>query len=138
MNRLLVVFLILFLSKTFAERPDWYPENAAEIEADCKKENGITPEIWSQMLSLDLEDTPAVRSVLLCLVKRKTVYRPENGFEAERLQVGLQQVAKRKCDLNHIKDCGEKFCDLEPEDFKIFSIFKCTLDDRHEKCEKVE
>ncbi|XP_075144702.1 uncharacterized protein LOC142219721 [Haematobia irritans] len=132
------IFIFIIIStKTFAHRPDWYPKNATDIEAACLRDNPVSLDAWSKIRVMQLDDLPFVRSLMLCLVTNKFVYRPKIGFEAERLHLGLQQATKMNCNIQFIQYCGEMSEHLQPEDLKIFNIIKCIGDAQNEKCTKI-
>ncbi|XP_075144697.1 uncharacterized protein LOC142219717 [Haematobia irritans] len=132
------LIIITLISTILAERPDWYPENPAAIEEKCMQDHSITPEIWSTIRSFKMEDSPNIRAFLLCLNINKGVFRPDKGFEPERLATGIRLTANVDCDVNMIRSCGEKYADLQPNDYMIYSIIKCTVDHKDGNCHKIQ
>uniref|UniRef100_A0A1I8NMK7 Uncharacterized protein n=1 Tax=Stomoxys calcitrans TaxID=35570 RepID=A0A1I8NMK7_STOCA len=133
-----ILVLILTARTILAQRPDWYPENPAKIEEQCMREHSITPEIWSTIRSFHLDDTPNVGSFFLCLNTKKGVFRPEKGFEPERLAIGIRMTTKVDCDVNMIRNCGDRYKELKPHDHMILNIIKCIFENKEGNCRKIQ
>ncbi|XP_011295728.2 uncharacterized protein LOC105262425 [Musca domestica] len=133
-----IIITICLLSLVFAERPDWYPENPQEIEAECMKKYNVDAETIAKIRAFQLEDTPTVRSVLFCSAVGKNVYRPEKGFEPERFAVGLKYGLNVDCNVDFIRNCANKYNNIESQEGKYFHFFKCVFDDIKENCKKIE
>ncbi|XP_059219913.1 uncharacterized protein LOC106080605 [Stomoxys calcitrans] len=134
MTKLLIGCIFVSITLILGERPEWYPKNASLFEKACLVENGMRPDQWARIRTMHLEDTPSERAFLLCLVKTKNVFRPEKGFEAERLRLGFQQSIKMDCDIEHIEHCKQLYGHLKPDDVMVFQIMKCVCDVKDEKC----
>ncbi|XP_075144700.1 uncharacterized protein LOC142219719 [Haematobia irritans] len=137
MTKFIVVLLVLSMTMIFAERPEWYPENAAELEVNCMKDHNVTPEIVAKIRSFHLDDTPEIRDVVYCSAKAKNIYRPGVGFEPERFVLGVRESVKMDCNINYIRSCGEKHKYVQPEKSMYFNVLKCIFEDLESNCKKI-
>ncbi|XP_061394979.1 uncharacterized protein LOC133330558 [Musca vetustissima] len=138
MNKLSFILLICCSAMVFADRPDWYPEDEAAIEAKCREDNSISDETAKQIWSNNIEDNHDTRNFFLCLAEKKNIFSTETGFKPDRLLVVLKERAKLDCKPEFIEGCAEKGKDVTPDDAKMFTIMKCTVAGAEENCKKVE
>ncbi|XP_013097475.2 uncharacterized protein LOC106080604 [Stomoxys calcitrans] len=132
-------FLMLFGLGILAERPEWYPENAAEIDAECMKKHVLSAEIMEKLKNdFTLEDTPTMRSLVFCSALGKQVFRPNVGFEAVRVVEGLQENAKLNCSLVAVQHCADQFKTANSNEAMFFSTMKCLFDNISENCSKIK
>uniref|UniRef100_A0A2Y9D4J4 Uncharacterized protein n=1 Tax=Stomoxys calcitrans TaxID=35570 RepID=A0A2Y9D4J4_STOCA len=133
----LTALLIPVLSLVIAQRPDWYPKNSLDIEAECMAINCLSPEIMYDILNLHVEDTPAMRAFLFCAAVGKNVYRPEIGFEIDRFDMGLKYKIKIDCSKEFLNYCVEVYqWEENPESF-YFYIVKCVFDNAEDYCIRI-
>ncbi|XP_075144699.1 uncharacterized protein LOC142219718 [Haematobia irritans] len=138
MSKIIGVFLLLSITAILAERPSWYPENAAELEVNCMKEHSVSPETVSKMRGFHLEEAPAIVSVLFCSGKAKNIYTADLGFVPERFAYGMKQNVKLDCDVDFIRNCAETHKEVQPAETMYFRVVKCVFDNREGHCKKVE
>ncbi|XP_005192091.2 uncharacterized protein LOC101896904 [Musca domestica] len=138
MNKLSIVLIISCFAVIFAERPDWYPKDELAVEAKCREENSISPELMTKIWSSRIEDTPQVRNYVMCLGHNKNFYNSEMGFKADRLLVIMKERANMDCKPGFVEGCAEEGKDIEPEDAMLFKIIKCVIVGGEENCKKAE
>ncbi|XP_073820402.1 uncharacterized protein [Musca autumnalis] len=129
---------ICMISLVLSERPDWYPENPNAIEAECTNKYSISAETVEKIRAYQIEDTPAIRSALLCSAVGKNIYRPEFGFEPERYVIGIKYGLNVDCKVEYISGCAQKYMDIESQEEKYFKFFKCVIENRKDNCKKIE
>lgn len=101
------------------------------------KLHSISSEQNTKLYSFQLEDTPEMQAYLFCLGKDKNVYRSSEGFEPDRFLVALRESVNTICNEEFIRNCGEKYKAVLPEELMFFNIVKCVVDNRRENCHKV-
>uniref|UniRef100_A0A1I8PYI8 Uncharacterized protein n=1 Tax=Stomoxys calcitrans TaxID=35570 RepID=A0A1I8PYI8_STOCA len=131
---IIVIGIVLLTASNAAQRPDWFPENRAEIEANCLMENSIDDETLTNIRQLKLDDTPQIRSLIMCSLINTNAYRPDREPEADRLVVAFQQNLKRDCDIDMVESCIDQYKHLQPDDYKYFTIIKCIFNEAPTKC----
>ncbi|XP_013097466.1 uncharacterized protein LOC106080594 [Stomoxys calcitrans] len=137
MTKLIIGLVLLALTMALAERPSWYPENAAELEVKCMKEHAVSPETVANMRAFNLDEAPAIVAVLFCSGKAKKIYTPELGFVPERFAYAMKTNVKMDCNVDYIRNCAEQHKDVQPVDTMYFKVVKCVFDNREGHCTKV-
>ncbi|XP_058976098.1 B1 protein-like [Musca domestica] len=138
MNKLSFVFLICAIAMISADRPDWYPEDEAAVEAKCREENNVSAETVTKTWANEVEDTPELRKFLLCLSENKHLYHADTGFKADRLQYVLKEKSKLNCKDDFVEGCVNAAKDVKPDEALVFDVTKCVVAGAKEHCEKVE
>lgn len=116
--------------------PKWYPKDSPVIEDECMEDYSISAETVADIKKLQIENTPAVRSFLLCYLKEANVYRPEKGPEIKRIAWALKESLKlNKCDADMIRDCIEEHkSEDDLKDYAYFNIIKCVYEKAPARC----
>lgn len=122
----------------FAERPDWYPKDIPAIEIKCREENSIKTDIMAKVWSNQIEDTPKLRKLMLCLARKKNIFNSEMGFKADRFQIILKDRKQMDCKLEFMEECVNGAKDIKPDDVMILNIMKCFVPGMEENCKKIE
>lgn len=99
----------------------------------CRVRHGISEEDMAKVMVLQMDDTPSMRLFFLCLCREKNVYRPEVGYELDRIKHTLGAAIQYDCKEDIIKECTEQYQTLAAEDF-FFEIFKCIGENQHTHC----
>ncbi|XP_075144701.1 uncharacterized protein LOC142219720 [Haematobia irritans] len=137
MNKIVFVLIVLSSSMIFAERPSWYPENSAELDAECMKKHPVSAEIIEKVRSFHLEDTPNMRALVYCGATSKNVYIPGEGFNSERFVEGMKESSKMNCNMDSVRNCADKHKNAESDEAIFFNVLKCVFDDINGICNKV-
>lgn len=102
------------------------------------KKYNVNAETIAKIRSFQLEDTPIVRSLVFCIAVGKNVYRPESGFDPERLALGLKYGLNLDCNVDFLSNCAHSHNDVESQEGKFFDFFKCVFGGIEGNCEKVQ
>uniref|UniRef100_A0A1I8P7J0 Uncharacterized protein n=1 Tax=Stomoxys calcitrans TaxID=35570 RepID=A0A1I8P7J0_STOCA len=134
MKQLLVICAIILSASAAFERPDWYPENGSQIEADCMSKIAVGDDILNKLRKLQIDDNEKTRDLILCCLRNTNVYRPGQVPEADRIAVAFQQSLKLNCEEDLINGCIPKYKDEKPENYQFFRIIKCIYDEAPARC----
>lgn len=66
-------------------------------------------------------------------MEEKNAYRPEVGYELDRIKYALSAAIQYHCEEDIIKECKEKYEELPAEDF-FFELYKCIGENQHTDC----
>ncbi|XP_075144696.1 uncharacterized protein LOC142219716 [Haematobia irritans] len=136
MIKLIYVSLLLIIM-ILADKPEWYPENATEIEKECLEKFPISREAKTDIKSIKLVDVPNMSSLLLCVAHGQNVYDPEIELKAERIVYGLYRSLHLKCELNLVQECLDDNRDYHEDgnhDNFMYTLVKCIFDKSSEQC----
>lgn len=89
--------------------------------------------VWSNQI----EDTPKLRKLMLCLARKKNIFNSEMGFKADRFQIILKDRKKVDCKLEFMEECVNGAKDIKPDDVMIMNIMKCFVPGMEENCKKI-
>lgn len=120
-----------------ANKPDWYPENASEIEKECLERYPISTEAKDDILNFKLSDIPNMNSLLLCIASGQNVYTPDDELEPERMAYGLYRSLHLDCDLDLVRECFDTHREAvengNHEEF-MYSSLKCVFHSATDRC----
>ncbi|XP_075144703.1 uncharacterized protein LOC142219722 [Haematobia irritans] len=134
MKQIVIVFALFISASAAFKRPNWYPQNGAEIEADCMAKISVSDSILQNLRRLKIDDNEETRDLILCCLRNTNVYRPGYGPEADRIAVAFQQSLKLNCDIDLIQGCIPKFIHEMPEKYQFFRTIKCIYDEAPQRC----
>lgn len=97
----------------------------------------IDAEAEVRIRAFEIDDTPTMPSLLMCLTVDKNMYHPDIGYDVDRIRLGLIQAVRLDCSLHGIIRCAEQ-CE-HPESLQLlyFTIYKCLSDNREVLCKNV-
>lgn len=117
----------------------WYPTNYAEIETKCRQQFPIDDAmIVDDNGRFRVKDSPMMRSYFFCTGTSKNIFRPDMGFDADRIVYDIHATYKFNCDVALVQDCLENNAEeSQTEDVLYFNAMKCVLESAYEECDRI-
>ncbi|KAI8123039.1 hypothetical protein FF38_11674 [Lucilia cuprina] len=131
MIKIFLPIVCLIVTATYAEKPNWYPNNLDEIAKKCLEENQLKSDYDKDLKYHQFEDNTQVHNLFLCKAKGMNIYKEDTGLNVDRLIYAFYKK-EMDCMKPSVQDCVNKYKDLSSAGKMIYKVIYCIVEKEDE------